>query len=328
MKTAEEEERLRTIVAEQRKIAPALPIKKRLPKFKRTLSVKQIKRIKKPVIIGRNLKKIEPRIIPLESGRRKPSVMSSSSTNPKPSTTPQHDHKPLPKRPSEKRPVPPPLPKAEKKPSSFREIFAAIPFEPPRRVVPPPYPCWVDGHLRGGCVEVVEFKPTTKSPPPRDEPSGRVSPGWERYYPEHDVTGWDNGSFDQVIVGQLPSITKSEPIDELRDHTYHRLTQGSRSLQHYDPHLYDHYNYLSYQNHRFERPSWACGESVRESKYVPYEQQYGHGLYVGPAQCYPIAGAAGPSYTYDAPYYEVDMPLHLDYGGPFRELHPSLRREL
>ncbi|KAK6026828.1 hypothetical protein OSTOST_07188, partial [Ostertagia ostertagi] len=299
---------LKAIIGKQRKIAPALPIKRRIQKFKRMVPIKPTKHSKKHIPSEKEFKKREPRVIPLESVQRELKTVPSLRTDSRPLE--QSVQKRGLNRPNDERPVPPPLPKAVpkkdkslvsntlstkdqviaskddcsammnsskdsgRKPSSFREIFESIPFEPPRRVVPPPYPCWVDGQLQSGCIERVELKPVAKSSPPRDVRPGRVSPDWERYYPENDFTNWGGGNLDQVVMGQPPCFLKSEPADELLDHTYHsrRLMSDSRSYHHYDPHSFDYYDFAPPpQRYHFGRSSWEYGESSREFKYAPVE---------------------------------------------------------
>uniref|UniRef100_A0A7I4Z6V6 Cyclin-dependent kinases regulatory subunit n=1 Tax=Haemonchus contortus TaxID=6289 RepID=A0A7I4Z6V6_HAECO len=140
-------------------------------------------------ILKKEVEKSEPRVIPLEPVQEGQKSVRPLSMKPKSS---QQLQKPASSRPFEMRPVPPPLPKLvpkkevpkasditapkkessvltkpstslTKKPKDFRELFASIPFEPPRRVVPPPYPCWVDGRFQSGCVERVELKPLAKA---------------------------------------------------------------------------------------------------------------------------------------------------------------------
>ncbi|XGW14875.1 hypothetical protein V3C99_000840 [Haemonchus contortus] len=370
-----QDERLKEIIKKKKKVAAGLAIKHRWLKSKRLMSVKQIKSLcnkkkskkidshhassvpheptEKP-ILKKEVKKSEPRVIPLEPVQEGQKSVRPLSMKPKSS---QQLQKPASSRPLEMRPVPPPLPKIvpkkevpkasditapkkessvltkpsnnlTKKPKDFRELFASIPFEPPRRVVPPPYPCWVDGRFQSGCVERVELKPLAKSPPPRDEPSGRASPSWERYYPEGDSTNWVNGSFDEAMNGQqCLHVPKTEPVDELLDHTYHRLMPDSRNYHQFDVRQQDYYDYDPYlQNYQYERSTAL--EYARGLRYVPSQQQYAPVLYVDSAH-YPANGAAGPSYAYGPYYsYEADYPATStnfnETARPYRP-HPLLR---
>lgn len=160
------------------------------------------------------------------------------------------------KRPlNEERPTCPPPLNSERKPTNFRELLKPEDFSSPRRVVPPPYPEWVNGNLVSGCVELGGTKPSKKMCKREMHSPEKVSHDWDRYYPEGDLRKWDTDSFDQLVVDEPCT---PGPLED----SYGRPLSAARYS--YADHYYGYHGYGAY----------VPAAGVRDQQFL----DYGEGL--------------------------------------------------